>query len=87
MLLDGKNAVIYGGGGSIGGAVTRAFAREGARVFLPDARGRPSKPSPRRSGRRAVRPRPRSSMRSTRSPWTGTLARSRPRAVSISRST
>lgn len=34
MLLDGKNAVIYGGGGAIGGAVTRAFAREGARVFL-----------------------------------------------------
>jgi 3-oxoacyl-[acyl-carrier protein] reductase len=26
--------VIYGGGGMIGGAVARAFAREGARVFL-----------------------------------------------------
>ena len=34
MLLDNKNAVIYGGAGSIGGAVARAFAREGARVFL-----------------------------------------------------
>ena len=34
MLLEGKNAVIYGGGGSIGGAVARAFAREGAHVFL-----------------------------------------------------
>ncbi len=34
MLLDGKNAIIYGGGGSIGGAVARAFAREGASVFL-----------------------------------------------------
>jgi NAD(P)-dependent dehydrogenase (short-subunit alcohol dehydrogenase family) len=34
MLLDGKNAVIYGGGGSIGGAVARAFAREGATVHL-----------------------------------------------------
>jgi 3-oxoacyl-[acyl-carrier protein] reductase len=34
MLLNDKNAVIYGGGGSIGGAVARAFAREGARVFL-----------------------------------------------------
>ena len=34
MLLEGKNAVIYGGGGSIGGAVARAFAREGATVFL-----------------------------------------------------
>ena len=36
MLLENKNAVIYGGGGSIGGAVARAFAREGARVFLAD---------------------------------------------------
>jgi len=34
MLLEGKNAVVYGGGGSIGGAVARAFAREGASVFL-----------------------------------------------------
>ena len=34
MLLTGKNAVVYGGGGSIGGAVARAFAREGAEVFL-----------------------------------------------------
>jgi NAD(P)-dependent dehydrogenase (short-subunit alcohol dehydrogenase family) len=34
VLLEGKNAVIYGGGGSIGGASARAFAREGARVFL-----------------------------------------------------
>jgi 3-oxoacyl-[acyl-carrier protein] reductase len=34
VLYENKNAVIYGGGGSIGGAVARAFAREGARVFL-----------------------------------------------------
>lgn len=34
MLLEGKNAVIYGGGGSIGGAVARAFGREGSNVFL-----------------------------------------------------
>jgi NAD(P)-dependent dehydrogenase (short-subunit alcohol dehydrogenase family) len=34
MLRQNKNAVIYGGGGAIGGAVARAFAREGARVFL-----------------------------------------------------
>lgn len=33
MLLKDKNAVIYGGGGSIGGAVARAFAREGANVL------------------------------------------------------
>jgi NAD(P)-dependent dehydrogenase (short-subunit alcohol dehydrogenase family) len=34
MLLAQKTAVIYGAGGAIGGAVARAFAREGARVFL-----------------------------------------------------
>lgn len=34
MLLEGKVAVIYGGGGAIGGAVAGAFVREGARVFL-----------------------------------------------------
>src|SRR3954470_13560602 len=34
MLLERRNAVIYGGGGSIGGAVAEAFAREGARVHL-----------------------------------------------------
>lgn len=34
MLLQDKNAIIYGAGGSIGGAVARTFAREGARVFL-----------------------------------------------------
>jgi len=33
MLLEDKNAVVYGGG-AMGGAVARAFAREGARVFL-----------------------------------------------------
>jgi 3-oxoacyl-[acyl-carrier protein] reductase len=34
MLLENKNAVIYGAGGFVGSAVARAFAREGARVFL-----------------------------------------------------
>jgi 3-oxoacyl-[acyl-carrier protein] reductase len=34
MLLEDKVAVIYGAGGSIGGAVARAFAREGAKVYL-----------------------------------------------------
>jgi 3-oxoacyl-[acyl-carrier protein] reductase len=33
-LLEGRNAVVYGGGGSIGGAVARGFAREGATVHL-----------------------------------------------------
>jgi 3-oxoacyl-[acyl-carrier protein] reductase len=34
MLLEHKNAIIYGAGGAIGGAVARAFAREGATVHL-----------------------------------------------------
>jgi NAD(P)-dependent dehydrogenase (short-subunit alcohol dehydrogenase family) len=34
MMLENKVAVIYGAGGSIGGAVALAFAREGAKVFL-----------------------------------------------------
>jgi 3-oxoacyl-[acyl-carrier protein] reductase len=34
MLLEGRNAIVYGGGGTIGGAVARAFAREGATVHL-----------------------------------------------------
>jgi 3-oxoacyl-[acyl-carrier protein] reductase len=33
-MLEGKNAVVYGAGGLIGGAIARAFACEGARVFL-----------------------------------------------------
>ena len=41
MLLKDKVAVIYGAGGSIGGAVARAFAREGARVFLTGRRRAP----------------------------------------------
>src|SRR5688500_15624975 len=34
MMPENKNAVIYGAGGAIGGAVARAFAMAGARVFL-----------------------------------------------------
>jgi NAD(P)-dependent dehydrogenase (short-subunit alcohol dehydrogenase family) len=34
MSLENKNAVIYGAAGAVGGAVARAFARDGARVFL-----------------------------------------------------
>ncbi|MGW1201110.1 SDR family NAD(P)-dependent oxidoreductase [Streptomyces sp. NPDC002536] len=33
-LLEKKVALIYGAGGPVGGAVARAFAREGAKVFL-----------------------------------------------------
>jgi len=34
MLLKNKIAVVYGAGGDIGAAVARAFAREGAKLFL-----------------------------------------------------
>jgi NAD(P)-dependent dehydrogenase (short-subunit alcohol dehydrogenase family) len=34
MVLKNKVAVIYGAGGAIGGAVARAFASEGAKLFL-----------------------------------------------------
>ena len=34
MLLENKNAVVYGAGGNVGGAVAKAFAREGAKVYL-----------------------------------------------------
>jgi len=34
MILQGKNAVIYGAGGSLGSAVAKALAKAGARVFL-----------------------------------------------------
>jgi NAD(P)-dependent dehydrogenase (short-subunit alcohol dehydrogenase family) len=38
MMLKDKVAVIYGAGGAIGGAVARAFAAEGARLFLTGRR-------------------------------------------------
>ena len=39
MMLENKSAVIYGGGGAIGGAVARAFAAAGARVYLAGRTG------------------------------------------------
>ena len=38
MMLKDKVAVIYGAGGAIGGAVARAFAAEGAKLFLTGRR-------------------------------------------------
>jgi 3-oxoacyl-[acyl-carrier protein] reductase len=34
MPLENKNAIVYGGSGSVGGTVARSFAREGASVLL-----------------------------------------------------
>src|SRR5262249_2458378 len=41
MLLKDKVAVIYGANGAIGGAVARAFAGEGAKLFLTGRRRAP----------------------------------------------
>ncbi len=41
MMLKDKVAVIYGAGGAIGGAVARAFAAEGAELYLTGRRLEP----------------------------------------------
>jgi NAD(P)-dependent dehydrogenase (short-subunit alcohol dehydrogenase family) len=41
MMLKNKVAVVYGAGGAIGSAVARAFAREGAKLFLTGRRRAP----------------------------------------------
>jgi NAD(P)-dependent dehydrogenase (short-subunit alcohol dehydrogenase family) len=40
-MLKNKVVVIYGAGGAIGGAAARAFAREGAKLFLTGRRREP----------------------------------------------
>jgi len=49
VLLEDKNAVIYGGGGKVGSVVARAFAREGPRSSSPVELWRASMRWPRRS--------------------------------------
>jgi NAD(P)-dependent dehydrogenase (short-subunit alcohol dehydrogenase family) len=39
MLLEGKNAIVYGAAGNVGTALATAFAREGARVHLAGRTG------------------------------------------------
>jgi 3-oxoacyl-[acyl-carrier protein] reductase len=34
MLLQNKNVLIYGAGGSLGGAIARAMAKAGSNLFL-----------------------------------------------------
>jgi NAD(P)-dependent dehydrogenase (short-subunit alcohol dehydrogenase family) len=41
MMLEDKVAVVYGAGGAIGGAAARAFASEGAKLFLTGHRRAP----------------------------------------------
>jgi NAD(P)-dependent dehydrogenase (short-subunit alcohol dehydrogenase family) len=44
VLLENRIAVVYGGGGPVGGAVARAFAREGATVHLAGRTPEPLEP-------------------------------------------
>jgi 3-oxoacyl-[acyl-carrier protein] reductase len=44
VLLEGKSAVVYGAGGTIGAAVAKAFAAEGAHVALTGLRLEPLEP-------------------------------------------
>ena len=44
MLLENKTAIIYGGGGGIGGGVACAFACEGAAVYLAGRNLEPMEP-------------------------------------------
>jgi NAD(P)-dependent dehydrogenase (short-subunit alcohol dehydrogenase family) len=39
-ILHGKRAIVFGAGGSIGAAVAREFAAEGAHVFVASDRAR-----------------------------------------------
>jgi NAD(P)-dependent dehydrogenase (short-subunit alcohol dehydrogenase family) len=41
MMLEDKVAVVYGAGGAVGSAVARAFAAEGAKLFLAGRRRAP----------------------------------------------
>ncbi|GAO43211.1 SDR family NAD(P)-dependent oxidoreductase [Flavihumibacter petaseus] len=41
MLLKGKNAVVFGAAGSLGTALSKAFAKEGATVYLSGRRLQP----------------------------------------------
>ena len=75
MILKDKVAVIYGAGGAIGGAVARAFAREGAKVFLTGRQQAPVEASRRRSFLPADPPRRRRSTLSTRRPSTSIYSR------------
>ena len=49
LMLQDKHAVVFGGGGSIGAAVARELATEGAEVFLAGRTPTASRRSPSRS--------------------------------------
>ena len=68
-MLQDKVAVIYGAGGDVGAAVARAFANEGANVFLTGRSYGPVEVVAKESSRQAGPPRRRKSTRSTSRLW------------------
>ena len=54
MRLDGKVAIVSGGGTGIGAATARRFAREGAKVVVTGRRGEPLEEVTAETGGRAV---------------------------------
>ena len=70
MMLKDKVAVIYGAGGAIGGAVARAFAREGANLFLTGRRREPVEAVAKDIVSAGGSPRPRRLTLSTSRRWT-----------------
>ena len=87
MLLQDKVAVVYGGAGSIGSALARAFAAEGATVHVTGRdKAAVDVVADEDPSRRASPPRRRRSTRSTSGPSTSTCGTSStPRAASTSR--
>lgn len=67
--LDEKVAVVYGGGGVIGGAILRIFAREGTHVYVA---GRTRDPL--NHGERPFSPMPRGGTAQRRSATTSVMA-------------
>lgn len=55
-ILEGKHTVVLGAGGSIGAAVAREFAAEGAEVSWLDGRNRMWKKSRSKSRQQVARP-------------------------------
>ena len=80
MMLEGKTAVIHGGGGAIGGAVARAFAGAGAHVHLA---GRTRARLEAVAGEIGEQPTWRRSTCSTSAPWPRTPTPWRPAAGGI----
>jgi NAD(P)-dependent dehydrogenase (short-subunit alcohol dehydrogenase family) len=86
LTLQGKHAVVFGAGGSIGSAVARELASAGAKLFLAGRTAASvaetarqigaaggARPTPRRSTRSITLPSTRSSTRLSNGPALSTL--------------